>query len=76
MQGKGKVIEKYLKISDFVKYILDNKDQLLSGQMKGKKTDLEVNKVIIEYLNIFLTNVQSVIDFDLTAKTMLEYNLA
>lgn len=70
------MIEKYLKISDFIKFILDTKDVLMASQMKGKKTDSEVSKVIIDYLNEFLTAVQVVIDFDLTAKVLLDYELA
>ena len=70
-ENEGKV-EKFLKISDFVTYIIDKMDIFLETKLEGVQTTDETEQVASEYLNHFLLNIQDSIDFDKTVSALIE----
>lgn len=70
--NKPKLVEKFLKVSDFTEYILDNRDVFMSDDLEGVKTTEENEGVLREFLNNFLRNVQDAIDFDRTVSVLID----
>ena len=66
------MIEKYLQISDFVGYILDNKDLFLEEELMNIKTKEEEKKVVMTLIIKFLLETQNSIDFDKTVRLLIE----
>ena len=60
----NKVIEKYLKISDFLKHILNNPDIFLDQKYEGVQTKEEERRILLEFLKLFLLTVQDSIDYE------------
>jgi hypothetical protein len=50
-------IEKYLQVSDFISYILDNKDLFLEEELKGVRTKDEEQNVVMTLLIKFMLEV-------------------
>lgn len=68
----AKVIEKYLKISDFLKHILNNPDIFLDQKYEGVQTKEEERRILLDFLKSFLLTVQDSIDYELTIKVSIE----
>lgn len=66
------MVEKFLKISDFTEYILDNRDVFMQESLEGMKTSEENEGVLREFLNNFLRNVQDAVDFDRTTSVLID----
>ena len=64
-----------MKISDFLEYILENKEIFLESQFKNVKSKSEEMQIINDYLKNFLMKVQECIDFDKTVKHLIEKNI-
>ena len=60
----SKVVEKYLKISDFLKHILNNPDIFLDQKFEGIQTKEEERKILLDFLKSFLLTVQDSIDYE------------
>jgi hypothetical protein len=71
----NKVIEKYLKISDFLKHILNNPDIFLDQKYEGVQTKAEERRILLEFLKLFLLTVQDSIDYEQTIKVAIEQNI-
>jgi hypothetical protein len=69
---KPTMIEKYLQISDFVGYILDNKDLFLEEELMNIKTKEEEKKVVMTMIIKFLLETQNSIDYDKTVRLLIE----
>ena len=52
-----RLIEKYLQASDFIGYILDNRDLFLEEELKHVRSKEEENKVVMEMLIKFMLEV-------------------
>ena len=66
------MVEKYIQISDFVDYILDNRELFLAQKLQDIK-DLEgAKKVLTDYLIHFLLEIQDVINFDKTVALIIK----
>ena len=48
------LVHKYLKISDFVEYILDNQELFLGSSLEGVKTYDHQRKIKMQYVKDFL----------------------
>ena len=68
----NKLIEKYLKISDFLKHILNNPDIFLDQKYEGVQTKAEERRILLEFLKLFLLTVQDSIDYEQTIKVAIE----
>jgi ribosomal protein L9 len=66
------MVEKYLKISDFITYILDNEDLFLGQNLEHIQSKQDVQKIRSGYINDFLLNVQDCINFDKTVYIMIQ----
>lgn len=55
--GAPKLIEKYLQASDFIGYILDNKDLFLEEELKHVRKKEEENKITMDMLIKFMLEV-------------------
>ena len=66
---------KYLKISDFLKHILNNPDIFLDQKFEGIQTKEEERKILLDFLKSFLLTVQDSIDYESTIKVSIEQNI-
>ena len=64
-----------MKISDFLEYILENKEIFLETQFKNVKSKDEEMIILNDYLKNFLMKAQDCVDFDKTVKHLIENNL-
>ena len=54
-QGQNFIlVEKYLKISDFIEYILEKKEIFLEEQLRNVKNQDDEEKILNEFIIIFL----------------------
>mmetsp|Transcript_27175 Transcript_27175/g.41349 ORF Transcript_27175/g.41349 Transcript_27175/m.41349 type:complete len:128 (-) Transcript_27175:2922-3305(-) len=51
------LVEKYLKISDFVEYIIDNKDRFIMSKLEHVQSQEDEMSVFMDFLKRFLLNV-------------------
>ena len=58
------MVEKYLQISDFIHYIIDNMDVFISNNLSSVKLKDEQRKIQFQYLLNFVLNVQDVCNWD------------
>lgn len=74
-QGQNFIlVEKYLKISDFIEYILDKKEIFLEEQLRNVKNQDDEEQILNKYLIVFLIKTQDCCDFDKTVKFLIEQN--
>ena len=64
-----------MKISDFLEYILYNKEIFLECQFKNVKSKNEEMGILNDFLKNFLMKAQDCIDFDKTVKYLIEKNM-
>ena len=64
-----------MKISDFLEYILDNKEIFLECQFKNVKSKNEEMGILNDFLKNFLMKAQDCIDFDKPVKYLIEKNM-
>lgn len=74
-EAKPKLVEKYLKISDFLEYICENKDVFIGEMLHKVKNKEEEESILMDFLKTFMLNVQDVIDFDRSLKLLIENKL-
>ena len=74
--GKVVLIEKYLKISDFLKYIIENKEIFIEKMLQNIKNKSEETDTMMSYIMNFLLKIQDSIDFDTVCKVILECKLS
>ena len=67
-----KLVEKYLQISDFIEYILDNRDLFIESQLVHVQNIEGEMKIFTDFLKRFLLNVQGSINFDKTVKVLID----
>ena len=72
---KPKLVEKYLKISDFIEYIMDNRDIFIGELFKKVKNKEEEDFIFLTFLENFMLNVQDVMDFDRSLKILIDNNI-
>ena len=72
---KPKLVEKYLKISDFIEYIMDNRDIFIGELFKKVKNKEEEDFIFLTILENFMLNVQDVMDFDRSLKILIDNNI-
>lgn len=68
-------MDKYLKISDFLEYIIENKDIFIGEQLHKVKNKEEEEAILMNFLKTFMLNVQDVVDYDLSLKLLIENKL-
>jgi hypothetical protein len=64
--------EKYLKVSDFVAYILDNRDLFIAEKLTNLKSQDDEFGVFGDYFHNFMINIQDSIDFELTMQIIVK----
>lgn len=72
---KSNKIEKYISVSDFLGYILDNRDIFLQEMLEGVQSKEEQDGVLHSFIGEFLLHTQDCIDFDKTVALLIENKL-
>jgi hypothetical protein len=65
------MVQKYLKVSDFIEHILDNQEIFLGEDLEGIQNRNDQRKIQMRYIKDFLLQVQDVINFDKTVGMMI-----
>jgi hypothetical protein len=69
-----KIVEKYLKIDDFIEHIIRSKDGFVPEESIVQSIE-EQMRVKGAYILKFMLQIQDVINFDKTVKMMISYNI-
>jgi len=69
------MVEKYLKIDDFLEYIILTQDAFLSEELKNVQSVEEQKSVQATYIINFLLQIQDVVNFDKTVEMMINYKI-
>ena len=72
---KSNKIEKYISVSDFLGYILDNRDIFLQEMLEGVQSKEEQDGVLHSFIGEVLLHTQDCIDFDKTVALLIENKL-
>ena len=64
-----------MKISDFIEYIMDQRDIFIGELFKKVKNKEEEDFIFLTFLENFMLNVQDVMDFDKSISILIENNI-
>ena len=65
-------IEKYIQISDFLQFILDNPDVFIEAELEMVADKTEEKHILERFLLKFMLEIQVSIDFETSMKTLIE----